>query len=810
MTAPRLEGDGVTAVNMLKTVFGSIHSDAAVKEIEALGVAMKQVGKDGKEEWRPIQDVLYDVIAATEGATMSTEELNKAMAGGKFQWAKLSAMMGDLPTILNATALSMNSAGKSHEYVNVQVETLSRRLGQLKASLIGLVSDKASGGFIDTVKEMVRFIDQIVLGLNRIPKEVYGFAALAAGIMALARAYNAASAAVKALDAAQKSAAISAALLKPAMAAVGLAVAALAWYMGNAAQKAADLQAAQERQREAAIQHIGELQQQQGYVKELAHLHDQLTAKLQQGTMADAEAAKVKKDLAAVSDAMKGIIGEEAFAQLEAAHWTEEAVNRIVEAKKQERIVELQTNIDIQTAEREKTQTALEETTKRIEALKKEAEAQIAAAKASEGVPQPVTGGFAGLGALGRLFGRKSVIEKANEDVARAEQDARNLQDKLKQIDTILQDLRNKKAGIDNPLDMGNKDIPNPVTSAKSQLSELTSVYRNALQEMENDAKTYWQGIYKAQEDSLQKQIDALRSESDEEIRIRERVKEIDDELRQEEIAQRRADRQQEIKDAQNQLEELRRKRQAILDDVIVYVKDGQRIRQADQEKLRDIDKQIFDAQRKYDDAIAKDKREAHKEQLQAEKDELEARRERLAAEREAQITALQQELDAMRLSHEQQMKDLDKYWEVRLTEQAVQQDIERMIMLRGYDAALRDYQNYLNKRAEMQKGQSSYQAGSILTNAAPMVVTPPAGALSLKSGGLSLKSLSFGQLPSIPRIAPLSTGSSGAIPDLSGITAALGKLSTANITIDRANITARQVVLAGASGMAQYGYTDR
>lgn len=74
---------GANLGNMFKTVFGSIHSDKAVAELEAIGVKMTEVGKDGTKSWRPVNDVLREMMILTANTSRDTEELTKAASGGK-------------------------------------------------------------------------------------------------------------------------------------------------------------------------------------------------------------------------------------------------------------------------------------------------------------------------------------------------------------------------------------------------------------------------------------------------------------------------------------------------------------------------------------------------------------------------------------------------------------------------------------------------------------------------------------------------------------------------------------------------------
>ena len=383
------------------------------------------------------------------------------------------------------------------------------------------------------------------------------------------------------------------------------------------------------------------------------------------------------------------------------------------------------------------------------------------------------------------------------------------------------------------------KDITKRIYQSEKEL--VGNAYREALKEQEKETKDYWKRIYENQESALQKRIDALREESEEEIRIKQRVKEIDDEIRQAEIAQRKADRQQEIREAQNQLDELRRKRQAILDDTIVYVKDGQRIREADKEKLRDIDKEIAEAQKKLDKAVADDRRDTRKETLEAEKTNLEAQAKRISEERGLLVKNLQDALEAMKTNNKDQLASLDEYWTNRLATETINQEVERLVKGQGYTKMLADYKAYLDAKSQIAgatgggsavsaanagvvRAKEMWAAAASRGDKKGLVEAEQLADFYRSTGATIPKSMTLDEARRVVNIgsAPSATLPSFASPtfsvpdakiniDLSSITSAMNRLSTANFTIDRANITARQVILAEAgSGMAQRGYTDR
>jgi len=157
--------------NTLKTVFGSIHSDKAVGEIEAIGVAMKTTAADGTQKWRKVQDVIVDLAIATRATTKDVEGLFKAAAGGKFQWAKFSSML-DYDELIKVYAIAVNSAGTTEKQIAMQMDTISRKVEQLKATMVGLTTN-SGGTLAKFIKDAIDNFSRFINILNNVSTTTY-------------------------------------------------------------------------------------------------------------------------------------------------------------------------------------------------------------------------------------------------------------------------------------------------------------------------------------------------------------------------------------------------------------------------------------------------------------------------------------------------------------------------------------------------------------------------------------------------------------------------------------------------------------
>jgi TP901 family phage tail tape measure protein len=186
---------GANLGNMWKTVLGSIHSDKAVEELDAIGVKMQQVGKDGTQSWTPVKSVLEQMMIMTAGTNKSMEEVEKAASGGKYQWAKLAASISDLSTYYSALEQSIMGTGSTMAYAGIQLETLSKKYEILKEHLMGLSVATGQGGLSTFLKDIVDWTTNLISGFEKMDASTIewtlGLSALAVGLGKLIPILNA-------------------------------------------------------------------------------------------------------------------------------------------------------------------------------------------------------------------------------------------------------------------------------------------------------------------------------------------------------------------------------------------------------------------------------------------------------------------------------------------------------------------------------------------------------------------------------------------------------------------------------------------
>ena len=91
----------------------------------------------------------------------------------KFQWSKAAALFGDYADFIKAYNLSIQSTGFSEGQIAAQMDTISRKAEQLKATLTGVLSGAGNSGLSVAIKGMLTSVNDFLKGLQQIPASTY-------------------------------------------------------------------------------------------------------------------------------------------------------------------------------------------------------------------------------------------------------------------------------------------------------------------------------------------------------------------------------------------------------------------------------------------------------------------------------------------------------------------------------------------------------------------------------------------------------------------------------------------------------------
>jgi TP901 family phage tail tape measure protein len=176
--------------NMLKTVFGKMYTEQAIRQLNQVGVATHQIVR-GSRELRPAQDVLHDLAERWHGLTRAQgEAIALAMAGGVRQYARLAALLNDYSTALDSARDSQDSFNAANREVSIRLDTLQGQLARLKSELQGIASSAMfEGGGLDVARGAVNLGRGITSFVGNMPAGVQanlgGAGALIANLMAM-------------------------------------------------------------------------------------------------------------------------------------------------------------------------------------------------------------------------------------------------------------------------------------------------------------------------------------------------------------------------------------------------------------------------------------------------------------------------------------------------------------------------------------------------------------------------------------------------------------------------------------------------
>jgi TP901 family phage tail tape measure protein len=157
----------------LKSLFVSINSDKAIKEMDKLGVATYNYKEDGTKSFRSVQDRILDLSLAIQTTEKDTSKLELALSGGKFQVSKVTAILSDYHEIIRMWKNAVDSSGFTNEQVAIQLDTIARKMATTKTLFDTLVGGAANAGLATYIKEQIQSFNNFLTGLTSISTNMY-------------------------------------------------------------------------------------------------------------------------------------------------------------------------------------------------------------------------------------------------------------------------------------------------------------------------------------------------------------------------------------------------------------------------------------------------------------------------------------------------------------------------------------------------------------------------------------------------------------------------------------------------------------
>ena len=260
----------------------------------------------------------------------------------KFQWSKVAGVLGSYEDFIKAYGMSINSAGFSNDQIAAQLDTISRKMQQLKATMTGIATGIGASGLSAYIKDMISRLNSFAQALQKTPAHVWrmvgGFIAVAGAIGACLTIVRLFTAGMKSLIAAQTvyagivagTTAVTEGWAAAMTAAtgglnilLGLVVAGAAAFLGYNALVSTSIDGinkesqALEDNIQIKRQQIETIGEQSEFIATLCESHVKLQKALDETSEGTEKNEQLKRALAATDKELTDIVGEDAVKQID-------------------------------------------------------------------------------------------------------------------------------------------------------------------------------------------------------------------------------------------------------------------------------------------------------------------------------------------------------------------------------------------------------------------------------------------------------------------------------------------------------------
>lgn len=166
----------------VKALTVGIHSTKGVKELEKFGIQVMKIGEDGSKKMRPLQEVILDISNALQKSDKNAEKLLLAVAGGRYQYSKISSILRDRDEIIRMWGNAINSSGFAKNQLSLQMDTIASKLKKIRAELVGLVQDAVAGSGGNIVKNLLDMIDWLIRKVKEFSGAIKDISIVAIGV----------------------------------------------------------------------------------------------------------------------------------------------------------------------------------------------------------------------------------------------------------------------------------------------------------------------------------------------------------------------------------------------------------------------------------------------------------------------------------------------------------------------------------------------------------------------------------------------------------------------------------------------------
>lgn len=156
--------------NSIKSFVNSMQSDKSIRALQDFGINMYKDNGDGTQSLRSMEDVILDISRMMQTTEKDYSSLLLTLSGGKYQVSKLTAILKDYKELVRMSGLlnSDEANGFTDKQIEIQLNTLIRKLESLGTNIKGLFFDIGNSGVLDTLKGMTDEVNNIVSGVREL------------------------------------------------------------------------------------------------------------------------------------------------------------------------------------------------------------------------------------------------------------------------------------------------------------------------------------------------------------------------------------------------------------------------------------------------------------------------------------------------------------------------------------------------------------------------------------------------------------------------------------------------------------------
>lgn len=156
--------------NSIKSFINSMQSDKSIEALKDFGINVYKDNGDGTQSLRSMEDIILDISRMMQTTEKETSKLLLTLSGGKYQVSKMTAILKDYNELVRMSGLlnSNEVIGFTDKQIDIQLNTLNRKMERLGTNIKGLFVDIGESGVLNDLKDITDEINNLVVGVKEL------------------------------------------------------------------------------------------------------------------------------------------------------------------------------------------------------------------------------------------------------------------------------------------------------------------------------------------------------------------------------------------------------------------------------------------------------------------------------------------------------------------------------------------------------------------------------------------------------------------------------------------------------------------